>query len=433
MNLNELTKDSFEITSTFYFENHTKIQPFINHTLQYFKLNKEDVRWYHYKIFCEKILKFQFVIYPHQGILSRKIAGSLLVENGNYLISYNANMNSGRQHFSCMHEIKHALFDVKSNIPSQSFSDLLVKGGYSKEELVIEQGANICASLLMCSDEALLFGMSQKWNSKSFMDNFEMSKQAVWYRVKNYLQFNLEIPESRSITLANAFFADNYDRSSFINILITFWPKLKSWMNSIGGNGISRKAFEGIYEELGVKANNSHYYQIKNLFSDVYFRIVFVCKNCTHTSYREKTKHCYICSSTEIMEKGIFLNKRYFEEENMMHYNPIKLDENSRAYNCPKCENEDLIGDKDYCHVCGTFIKNTCSGFFSGNTYDNSIIDERDSCDNKLPGNARFCHDCGAFSTYAMQNLLPLWNVEYTKANSVPGQVVDISESDLPF
>lgn len=78
------------------------------------------------------------------------------------------------------------------------------------------------------------------------------------------------------------------------------------------------------------------------------------------------------------------------------------LDENSKAIRCPKCDNEDILNEGNYCSICGVYLINQCTN--EGN-YDYN----EPPCEALLPSNARYCHLCGVASTYFTNGLLVDW------------------------
>lgn len=145
------------------------------------------------------------------------------------------------------------------------------------------------------------------------------------------------------------------------------------------------------------------------------------CKNCKSISILPHATSCPICGHNEL----VFINNHnhlLFDPTfrgDLMKYNKIEVDENSKAITCPNCENEDLpLSDGDHCGICGIYVKNICSGF----RYENSMPAEPHEpsqlhgCgNNHLEGNHRFCPDCGMMSTFYYYGILRNWIDEYEK------------------
>ncbi|QLI45370.1 hypothetical protein DJ67_013910 [Bacillus pumilus] len=97
-----------------------------------------------------------------------------------------------------------------------------------------------------------------------------------------------------------------------------------------------------------------------------------------------------------------------------MEFASFILDDNGRALNCPTCNNQDLHGE--YCHICGTYLVNKCTGISVEEKHDPRISWHKlEGCGTLLEGNARFCHNCGCTSTYYLNDILEHWKEENTQ------------------
>ena len=68
----------------------------------------------------------------------------------------------------------------------------------------------------MCSDFELEQNLKQGMTFSENCDFFQMSKSAMWYRIKNYLQFNLGIPQKEAKKLVDAYrYGEKKERSSY--------------------------------------------------------------------------------------------------------------------------------------------------------------------------------------------------------------------------
>lgn len=107
------------------------------------------------------------------------------------------------------------------------------------------------------------------------------------------------------------------------------------------------------------------------------------CNSCGSHVITEK--YCFICGSDDlhVFSKG---------ENYKLKYNGIQVDSNSKAIECPICENTETFGEGNHCQICGHIIVNECS---KGHT-DNAFFTEK----YLLNGHARFCDECGAQSTF---------------------------------
>lgn len=154
------------------------------------------------------------------------------------------------------------------------------------------------------------------------------------------------------------------------------------------------------------------------------------------------SKHCYRCKHSFVIPNSLFCpicsNKKLSKRKgsNIMIYSCYELNENGRAVICPRCENEQIIDD--YCHVCGSYMLNKCTGFKdeSENRYRGPWhIEFEYSCGTFLPGNARFCTNCGSTSSFYESGLLNNWT-EAKKENekkSSKYNELQIAASDDPF
>lgn len=120
-----------------------------------------------------------------------------------------------------------------------------------------------------------------------------------------------------------------------------------------------------------------------------------------------RTHHCAVCGSTRL--------PHYEKESKIMEYPGIATHENLRAIECPVCHNTAETSEGTYCIICGESLINECSSY----DYTRAV-----RCDNNLPGNARYCPQCGSPSTFFKRGLLKSWDGK---------PFVDESISELPF
>lgn len=128
------------------------------------------------------------------------------------------------------------------------------------------------------------------------------------------------------------------------------------------------------------------------------------CLNCACFFIQEHAQFCKVCGSTHLIQG----------EEKNMEFASFILDDNGRALNCPTCNNQDLHGE--YCHICGTYLVNKCTGISVEEKHDPRISWHKlEGCGTLLEGNARFCHNCGCTSTYYLNDILEYWKEENTQ------------------
>ena len=100
-----------------------------------------------------------------------------------------------------------------------------------------------------------------------------------------------------------------------------------------------------------------------------------------------------------------------------MKYSGILVDENSKAYTCPQCENEEIFTNGDHCMICGFNLINKCIGDAQYDDFG-SLNGFVGGCGELLPGNARYCPYCGGHSSFFANGVLTRW--EYEKQHNAP-------------
>lgn len=155
---------------------------------------------------------------------------------------------------------------------------------------------------------------------------------------------------------------------------------------------------------------------------------VHVCNNCKHvystTGDNKNFKYCPVCK-TENKIKYKSNNLFFYHEnmeENVLNYTSIKIDENSKAIKCPRCNTEANKNENgNLCEICGAFLINKCTGI-SLDRYDNFKFGKEngeqctkfENCllGEKLSGAARYCIYCGCVTTFFAQGLLETYKNE---------------------
>lgn len=127
--------------------------------------------------------------------------------------------------------------------------------------------------------------------------------------------------------------------------------------------------------------------------------------------------HCILCGKKTKIKKGYICNEcikiGYMGGHEMIYNDGIKLSSENRALVCPICGNENILGDSNFCHICGTYIVQKCIGINTDDVSFNGYIDivSSNGCDLKeIPDNARFCPKCGSMTSYYFSNILKTWN-----------------------
>lgn len=124
------------------------------------------------------------------------------------------------------------------------------------------------------------------------------------------------------------------------------------------------------------------------------------CPHCNSFFVLSDAQYCPVCGSEDITNlfKGVEID---------MMYSGQNVDERGKAYVCPRCENEEFMLDGDYCAQCGVILVNKCTQteYSYDNTYNYVCLDQ-------LPGNSRYCHQCGSPSTFLQNGHLRSWDAE---------------------
>lgn len=130
-----------------------------------------------------------------------------------------------------------------------------------------------------------------------------------------------------------------------------------------------------------------------------------ICLNCK-VLLLDSYDYCPICGQNESIKKYYKSPNRKFE--GIMKY--TKLDnKNGILTRCPVCDNEEIIEDAEFCHICGTLLINKCM-------YNIDNQDEIFQCQKaeeiSIPINARYCPYCSSTTTFNKNGILKKWNEE---------------------
>ena len=183
-------------------------------------------------------------------------------------------------------------------------------------------------------------------------------------------------------------------------------------------------------QQMGIVYTNRS--KVADVFSDFIFKTknTHYCISCQKSFVYESPNFCPLCGLNNLI--------RTLGGEMNMIYPSIQLDENHRAVECPKCKNENIIGD--YCQICGSYLVNKCTGFTDepGNRYEGSWHELNSGCGKLLSGESRFCIECGSTSTFYESGLLSDWETEQKilaeeEIAASSDTTSDIDEDDLPF
>lgn len=79
----------------------------------------------------------------------------------------------------------------------------------------------------------------------------------------------------------------------------------------------------------------------------------------------------------------------------MIYNDGVPMDDNYRVKCCPRCKNNEIDSDSEFCHICGISLYNVCVGDW-----------DDESPGHKNKSNAQYCRICGRPTTYFQQDLL---------------------------
>lgn len=99
----------------------------------------------------------------------------------------------------------------------------------------------------------------------------------------------------------------------------------------------------------------------------------------------------------------------------MIYDDGVKMDEDMRVVECPRCGNEVFSDRAKYCKICGLQVYNYCEGETEYD-YNGNVIDVH--C-HKNNGDARFCEICGQPTVFFKEELLRPWQVVKNERDEV--------------
>lgn len=212
------------------------------------------------------------IIEPNQfanPILSQRFAGVLKIGKSKAIISYNNGIYQAatRQHFTIVHEGVHFMNHRINHGKGQQYTDILENGSYSPEEQQEELLANQTASIIMLNDEALEDCMhTGKW-CYQITESYGMSATAVFYRILNYLRFNLKLPQKKASYLASRYrYGTNPAARTFLCFFINNFENIMNWVNNGYHEFVHWLSF---CNSIGYpRVPNSYWYQINHLIQD---------------------------------------------------------------------------------------------------------------------------------------------------------------------
>lgn len=132
------------------------------------------------------------------------------------------------------------------------------------------------------------------------------------------------------------------------------------------------------------------------------------CLECRVSFAYESSNFCPNCGSSN-------LTKQKRGDDYMVKYAGIAVDSNGKALICPRCQNDELDYQGEFCKICGINIVNRCE-----DVYNNRGYLEAEGCKSILDGNSRYCTHCGNPSSFLENGHLKAWNYDPNKVYELP-------------
>ena len=143
-----------------------------------------EVRWFDYVAYTKEVLGYVYVYHDFGNVVGKRFYGSAQILDGEtvLIINTHASQNSGRIHFTTLHEIAHAYYHLQTH-PYDTYST----NGSDNDTSLIEQEADLMASFMLISDEAIFEVMKGGMTFKQMCNEFECSYASLYVRLKNFL------------------------------------------------------------------------------------------------------------------------------------------------------------------------------------------------------------------------------------------------------
>lgn len=164
------------------------------------------------------------------------------------------------------------------------------------------------------------------------------------------------------------------------------------------------------------------------------------CQNC-RVDVVSLGNFCPICGSDKLIwdNPSYIMSDRAWDGDDLkiMKYSGIELDDDNKAKICPRCDNDQIYEDGEYCKICGVKLVNFCEGFIrTDNDYPDGyqVIDP--GCKKLLEGNARYCPYCGKPSHFLNVGFLKDWQEEQGEQEDIlkeQANAYDFDSNKMPF
>ena len=302
---------------------------------------------------------------------SHYICGILYKGDNTTSIALNSNREICQQNFDCMHELIHYFFH------------------------------NISYCQLMCSDKNIKQDSYIEWQANEGAAQFLVPYQIF---IPKYLELEKKY--------AHSFWEDDSieELAKYFNVS---YGVIKNRINSLETEILQYKKGKSINSLVVISKSKAislglDSFKIKQLYCNK-------CLSIIDNNYN----YCPICGN-DLINHSFFKQRKRKGAGFMIYKNKVELDENKKAKICPRCGNEEIL-EGSYCKICGLELFNRCSNFDENNW---------SGCGEVCDGNARYCHKCGATTTYYNLNIIP----DYTSESNNKTLEQLLSNSDnLPF
>ncbi|WP_270790221.1 ImmA/IrrE family metallo-endopeptidase [Enterococcus diestrammenae] len=158
------------------------------------------LRWQHYEDYAKYVMGYVFSYIDYGDEISHLISGrtTMIDDTVSIIINTNRKQSLKRRNFSVMHELCHGFCHVDPKSAGPLTRNTPIPQPESNEA---ENEADFCASILMISDPALIEAMTEKISFGQLCQRFEVSTQCAFLRLRSYLVFELEYPETEAIKM----------------------------------------------------------------------------------------------------------------------------------------------------------------------------------------------------------------------------------------
>lgn len=170
---------------------------------------------------------------------------------------------------------------------------------------------------------------------------------------------------------------------------------------------VSDEASKYRYRDFQIWNNNTSFYNNYDFELLKLFLHYKKCINC-NSLLNDKYQYCHICGRKDKIKTYY---KNSIRSERVVKYK-MPDNDNGVLKLCLKCENEEILSNADYCHICGSSVVNKC-------IYEQISVNGFIQCEmaksNPIPVNARYCPYCSSPTTF--NQMLEYWENEKNKTD----------------